>query len=629
MLPISVPRLRSGFNRSVLAIAVAISTTAAPPGGAQGQSLARPPSDDGARYSGWPVERFDLRFGDDRPVVEPFPDDLGPRIRSGLALHGRRGLLGRDRPAYSPRLLAADVRRLRLYLAREGYPQSSVAPEFYPDLERERLELTLSVIPGHRVRVEGITVTGVPDSLAGRTDSLVAREIADDRYSDRRVEAMSGAIGDILEHSGYAKVTVESRPVPTPSGGVTLRHDVTPGDPYRITRVRVEGVTSDIAELSQKRLRRITGEPYSPGLLGRASDDLRGLEVLRSVRLETEPIALGELELRALLSPRAPRETSASVGTWSDHSARVKASWRHRNLFRGGRGVSVGGAWSPNQWEVETATWWPWMPVSNSRTRLRLAHEAEREEAYRSDRTEVGLGVTLRTTWATRWFFETTMSRVEVEDRSAERDAFDEGAGRLLTFAVTRQADHTDDLLDPTRGVRLKIRGDISPPGFISDFPCASGDVEGTAYVRLLERVVVAARVGVGMAAPLGDAERLLPDRRFFAGGNSSMRGYGRRELGPTDGDGRPLGGSARMLAGAELRLRLTSWLGLPLFADGGGVWARRADLDPADLEWALGSGVMFFTPVGPLRVDGAFNVTGDSGERDGWRIHLSIGHAY
>ena len=58
-------------------------------------------------------------------------------------------------------------------------------------------------------------------------------------------------------------------------------------------------------------------------------------------------------------------------------------------------------------------------------------------------------------------------------------------------------------------------------------------------------------------------------------------------------------------------------------------MWERRSGLDPADLEYALGTGVIAFTPVGPVRIDAARNVTGDESLRDNWSFHFSIGHAY
>jgi outer membrane translocation and assembly module TamA len=108
------------------------------------------------------------------------------------------------------------------------------------------------------------------------------------------------------------------------------------------------------------------------------------------------------------------------------------------------------------------------------------------------------------------------------------------------------------------------------------------------------------------------------------------MRGYGRHELGPRDADGNPLGGQVRLLAGAELRAMVRPPLGLAWFVDTGQVWARRTDVDLADLAVASGLGLLVETPVGPLRLDLAYNLTPPAHDDVGrWKLQFAIGHPY
>ncbi len=584
----------------------------------------------GTRYSGWNVASFALEDGSEPDSAEdsPLAGLLGP-LEGGLALHGREGFLGQRRPVYRPRLLEEDLRRIRLYLAREGFPEPALHPSFEADVEDRSIRVVVKVVPGRWVLVLDLAVEGLPQEAAFAADSLIEVERENRRYSDRRVQATAEVIAELCRESGYAKVTVDSRLHRRDPESVVLDYQVRPGERYRITELSVEGLAPDLVPLVERRLGGALGEVYSPRRLHEIREDLKDLEVLRQVQLQTEAIALAELRLVARLAARAYRVTSYSLGTWTDHPLRAKASWKHRNLFRRGRGFSIGGAWSPNQYEVETTAWWPSLPVSRSTSRLRLAYEAEREESYRADRSELSAAVALKPDRRNQWLFEVAASRVNVRSRAAAPDVFAEGAGELVTLALTRQGNFSDDLLDPRRGFRFRLRGEISPPGFLSDYPFLSAEAGARVYIHLLKPAVLAGRLVVGASEPFAGSERLLPYKRFFAGGNSSMRGYGRRKLGPRDAEGNPLGGEARVLSGAEVRFRLFSWFGMPLFLDGCQVWGRKSDLDFGDLEWAVGSGVIFYTPVGPVRLDLAYNINGEPIDRDDWALQFSIGHAY
>jgi outer membrane translocation and assembly module TamA len=90
------------------------------------------------------------------------------------------------------------------------------------------------------------------------------------------------------------------------------------------------------------------------------------------------------------------------------------------------------------------------------------------------------------------------------------------------------------------------------------------------------------------------------------------------------------------MEVSTEARLGLTGkWSGV-LFVDGGNVWSDAWQVKPADLRWAVGPGLRYDTPIGPLRVDLGVQLNPIDGllingtpESRRWRIHFSIGQAF
>jgi outer membrane protein insertion porin family len=77
-----------------------------------------------------------------------------------------------------------------------------------------------------------------------------------------------------------------------------------------------------------------------------------------------------------------------------------------------------------------------------------------------------------------------------------------------------------------------------------------------------------------------------------------------------------------------EIRKSLGKGLGVVAFLDGGNVWLKFDQMDPADFKFTTGLGLRYDTPVGPLRVDYGFKLQKEKGESSG-ALHFSIGHAF
>jgi outer membrane translocation and assembly module TamA len=114
------------------------------------------------------------------------------------------------------------------------------------------------------------------------------------------------------------------------------------------------------------------------------------------------------------------------------------------------------------------------------------------------------------------------------------------------------------------------------------------------------------------------------------------MRGWGRYEVSPLSASGLPLGGTTLLAFSSELRLVLKGNLGGVLFLDAGNVWDRRSAVDLGDLRYAVGPGLRYQTPVGPVRFDVGYQLTPIEGllvngepEKRRWRLHFSIGQAF
>jgi len=129
----------------------------------------------------------------------------------------------------------------------------------------------------------------------------------------------------------------------------------------------------------------------------------------------------------------------------------------------------------------------------------------------------------------------------------------------------------------------------------------------------------------------------LVPfSKRYFLGGATSLRGWGRFEVSPLDENGLPVGGRTLAEFSTEVRIPVRGPISTVLFVDAGNVWPDTSGFSLSDLMWDGGVGLRYRTPVGALRVDIGRQLTLLPGlvingqpESRRWRLHFSIGQSF
>jgi outer membrane translocation and assembly module TamA len=136
---------------------------------------------------------------------------------------------------------------------------------------------------------------------------------------------------------------------------------------------------------------------------------------------------------------------------------------------------------------------------------------------------------------------------------------------------------------------------------------------------------------------PIVETLRDLPaSERFFAGGDTTVRGFALDQLGAPDTideNGFPIGGNAVVIFNGELRVPLFGGVGVVGFFDTGNVFKRSSDIDFGQLRSAVGFGIRYRSPVGPIRIDLGIKVNrkelvpGSVEQRSA--LHISLGQAF
>ncbi len=561
--------------------------------------------------------------------ITGMPAGLADRARSGLALTPRGGFLSRELATLTLDRARADADRLRLLLARSGHPDARVEASATAD-GSDGATVAFQVEPGPAVTYGQVEVRGLPDAAAAARDSVSVILARDERFSDQAVSRVRSGLDTAMQRAGHARpeVQVSVQRVATDRAAVTFT--CTPGPVFVYEDLVVSGAPPDLERLVHRVVSLEPGTPYAPRVADEARRSVRRLGLFRSSRFNSTVADSGALDLVADLAPRKMITLEAGVGSFTDNWYVLSAGVTHRNLFGGGRGAALTGEYATHEREAELRTWWPALLTSRSRTDLQLRRRILDEDSYGLTKNELELS-TLFEHWRRNSLrTSVTLSDGDLEVRSefpGQEVALEDGLQTVWSAMWYR--DTTDSPIFPRVGSRWTLSGDVSVPGVLTEAPFAGLRGQTTRYLPLGARRTLALRLDAAWARPLGDAAGLRPDRRWFAGGVSTMRGYGRHELGPRDTEGRPLGGEARLLAGAELRALVSPPFGLAVFVDSGQVWARRADVALADLAVASGLGILVETPVGPIRLDWAYNLTDTPDDVGDWKLQFAIGHPY
>lgn len=182
-------------------------------------------------------------------------------------------------------------------------------------------------------------------------------------------------------------------------------------------------------------------------------------------------------------------------------------------------------------------------------------------------------------------------------------------------------------------------------------------DIDYSRTFRLGIHQSLALHAGAGIASPYGNSDQIPYERRYFAGGPNSVRGWSTRELGPgryvrndsVSADFFNQTGDIKLLAQAELRFHTEGIFEYAIFVDAGNIWTikdyknqpgGKIKLDELvnDLAASVGAGVRLDLSFILVRLDlglkgydpstREWNITSPKLKRD-LALHFAIGYPF
>ncbi len=622
---------------------------------------------------------------DNQPVRVQSLDFKGVRavdeagLRAVLATRAGSWIPFTKKPPFNTDEFQNDVQRLRAYYAERGYPEARVTDvDVMFDRKKEKVRLTVTVREGEPIRVDGVRLEGFDQALPDRRHEALTRRVAIEPGTvrdKRQVDAARATALSWLNEQGYPYAKVDTREEPGESPRtVTLVVQATPGPSAVFGPIEIRGNASVSDDVILRQLSFKSGQRYRASRVRASQSKLSSLELFQFAYVEprgqdTQP---AQTPMRVTVAEDKHRQFTAAGGYGTEEKARVRAEWRHVNFLGGARTAGVESKWSSLDRGVRVNFNEPWFftrhlsfsaqgqawneqePVYRVTTyggRAGVAWRRERRDPLSRRGATTSVGVSFIDE-----FTDYQVSKEALADPTVRSQLISLGlnpetgaaSGTLVSLRLQADHDTTSSRLDPQRGYALSGAVEQAGSFLAGDFTYTEVSGEARGYVSTRRPssmgtpptrrgIVFAQRIRAStIDAPVPTDASVPFFKRYFLGGSTSLRGWGRYEVSPLTESGQPIGGLTLLEASSEVRVPVGNKLSVVGFLDVGGVGRRPWRLERDGLRADVGPGIRYDTPIGPVRFDLGYQlnpipnllVKGEPEARH-WRAHISIGQAF
>jgi outer membrane protein assembly complex protein YaeT len=579
------------------------------------------------------------------------------------------------RQYFSREEFEADLKRIVAFYRDRGYPDARVR-SFDARLsdDQKSVRLRIDIEEGEPTRVERVVLIGLePIPEAHRHDLESRLPLKAGEPLDRALlQASREAAVDELKDHGYPNPDVNVAETPGSSDRQrVVTYSALPGRLAYVGRTEISGPTSVNERIVRRQLTYRRGQLFQQSKLRESQRRLYSMELFNFVNIETIKAAdagtagqaneADQIATRVTVTEGKHRKVNFGVGYGTEEKARVEIDWRHVNFFGGARTAGVFARYSSldrgvrlnfrqpyffsprYSFGMSGQSWFsdePAYQLTTTGGRATITREFTRSRSVLAARQTTALALTYANEWE-----DYSISNEALEDPTFRDELIalgldprtGTGRGQLSALLLDAGRNTTENLLDAKKGYVAIVHLETAGQWLGGDFDYREISAEGRYYQSLGSRAVVAVRGRAGSIDSSGPEEELVPFfKRYFLGGATNLRGWGRYEVSPLSGSGLPIGGLSFVNFSTEVRFPLVGNFGAVVFLDGGNVWTNPWDFNLNALRYDTGPGLRYNTPIGPVRLDVGWQLNPIPGlmvngepQKRALRVHFSIGQAF
>jgi len=607
--------------------------------------------DRGARHSLFGIRIEGNKYFDSRTIRER----LSLQPASWMQPHGR----------FSQAILAVDVSAIKNLYVANGFPKAEVTANVVDDYESDprRLFVDFRIVEGQQMLVRSLTIAGnkaFPTELLQRNLYIVPGQ----PYSEMNVATDRDTLVNFYFNNGFPQVQFEvtAKPSETDPRRIDVAYKITEGERIYVENVVASGLVHTRQSVVDRRFSIRDGEPLDQAKMVETQSRLYDLGIFNEVNMAVQNPG-GQIDHKNLLyqiqearrytvqfgggiefstgnQPGSNPQGNTGVSpTVSFNVTRINFRGRDESLILR---TQVGELIKRVLLSFDQPHWFD-LPKWHF-TATFLYDNTRDVNTFTAQRLGGSLQLEQRVSRANRLFYAFSYRQDKV-DPSSFPAGFSQDLLNIYAVpvrigmpSVTFVRDTRDDPVDSTKGIFTTADFGVATGALGSEANFGRVLVQNTTYHRFRNKYVFARSTRIGIESPYNTSSVVPLPEHFFAGGSTSLRGFAVNQAGPRDQfSGFPVGGNAMFVNNLELRappVRLPlvgPGFSFVVFHDMGNVfdtadhmWSNlwrfsqrnqqgcRNLTSPCDFSYmsqALGGGVRYHTPIGPLRLDFGYNL--------------------
>lgn len=564
---------------------------------------------------------------------------------------------------FSQQLLRGDTDSIRGVYLSNGFQDVQVTStvDDHHRGKKNNLFVSFNIVEGTQTRIDGLSIEGnhaikTPDLLG------VIGSTRGEPYSEAGVASDRNNILAFYYNEGFPQASFRNEVMPLgTTHEVNLVYHITEGPQVDVAKVLTTGYEVTRPGIIRRQVAIEPNGPLRESDIGTTQRQLYNLGIFNRVQIApqnpdgTDPHKAVVVEVQegdrytigygfGFEVQRIAGGTSNPNGTTLGASPRGIFEISRNNMFGRAQTLSFKARASTLEYRfglVYTANNF----LTNRKLSLNLTGYADKTQdinTFTSTRYEGGLQLVYKLSTSSSLLFNYFYRRVEasnlVNTINVEQIPLLSQPTLVSGFGVTYARDRRDNPADAHRGTfnTIDVSDAIQSIGSSASFFRLY--VQNSSFHSFGRAFVFARSVRFGLEQPIGDTlgqppagecngtpvsttESIIPlPERFFAGGGTSLRGFGLNQAGPRDPcTGFPIGGLALLIFNQELHFPMKlpfvgNRLGGTLFYDGGNVytdtghisfsWKAPSLTDLNYFSHTIGFGLRYPTPVGPVRID-------------------------
>lgn len=524
----------------------------------------------------------------------------------------KRGVLDED-------ILNVDLHNLRAFYFDHGYIEVEIdEPEITITKGGKWIYIDITIHEGERFKVGEIDFKG--DILTTRKDlfkqlSLKKGKVYRISVVQKDIRRITNFYGD----KGYAYADiVPLTSVDSEKRLVHITFDIRKGKEVYFERISISGNTKTRDKVIRRELKVGEGDLYNATAIKRGRRKLKTTGYFKETEFTTSKGTSDDkinLDIKVEEAPTGAISFGAGFSTLEGLLGTATVS--ERNLFGLGYKTNLTATLGGETERFRFGFADPWL--LGTATTAGFNVYSEESEVFDPYSTEiVGADITLGR-YLTEYIAASLSGRAErvkIFDVSPDASDFikeEEGTKDTHSLTLGLARDTRNDFYNPSKGSKhtLSLENAGGILGGDNTFYKGIGDTNW--YFPLPLDTVLHLRGRAGIVEGY-DGKDVPIYERFYVGGINTIRGFEYGEAGPEDETGEVIGGEKMVVFNSEFIFPLSKEIGLrgAIFYDGGAGWDEKFD------KWrhAVGVGIRWFSPIGPIRIDWGYNLDPQDDER-------------